>query len=225
MHTEHKTIHRLVKPLLKSLCSFILNEFIRIFPRFQTYHSGCHSCLPKYRNRTERSPDACSVTVIKQKYFLGVTLHKACMAGGQRCSQRCHRIGKARLVHGDHIHISLTEDEIILPRRPCHIQAVQVTALVKNLRLRRIQVFRLAISHDTATKSDHTVIHIHDRKDHTVPELVVHSPPLVHIKQSGLTEKIITVSLALQIFIQIITVLIRIAETEFADRLLGKPPA
>ena len=136
MHTEHKTVHRLVQTLFKSLRALILDKLVRILPWLQAYHPGRNPCLPKDWDRTESRPDACAITVIKKQNFFGVTFHKTCMSGCQSGSKRCHCIGKACLMHGDHIHISLTEDQVILPGGPGHIQSVEIPALVKNLRLR-----------------------------------------------------------------------------------------
>ena len=76
------------------------------------------------------------ITVIKKQHLLRVTLQKACMSRGERRSKRSNGICESCLVHGDHIHISLTEDQIILPGGPGHIQPVKIPALIKDLRLR-----------------------------------------------------------------------------------------
>ena len=222
MYTKHKAVHGPVQTFLKGLRSFILDELVRILPGLQAYYPGRDSRLPQDRNRTKCRPDPCTVTVIKKQDFLGVTFHKTCMSGGQCSSKRRHCIGKACLMHGDHIHISLTEDQIILPGGPGHIQPVKIPALIKDLRLRRIQVLGLAISHDTTSETNDPVVYIHDREDHTVPELIIHASPLIYIEQAGFPEKFITVALTLKIFVQIITVLVRISKTEFTDGFLGK---
>jgi len=136
MYTEHKAVHGPVQTFLKGLRSFILDELVRILPGLQAYYPGRDSRLPQDRDRTKGRPDPCTVTVIKKQDFLGVTFHKTCMSGGQCSSKRRHCIGKACLMHGDHIHISLTEDQIILPGGPGHIQPVKIPALIKDLRLR-----------------------------------------------------------------------------------------
>ena len=81
---------------------------------------------------------------------------------------------KTGLMHGDHIHIALAEDLIrrLGPLR--NMKAVQISALVKNLCLGRIEIFWLGVSHDSSAKPDDLAPHIHDRKDHAVPEFVVH---------------------------------------------------
>ena len=83
-------------------------------------------------------------------------------------------------------------------------------------------VLGLAISHDTTSETNDPVVYIHDREDHTVPELIIHTSPLIYIEQAGFPEKFITVALPLKIFVQIITILIRISKTEFTDGFLGK---
>ena len=124
------------------------------------------------------------------------------MSRGKCCSKRSNGICESCLVHGDHIHISLTEDQVLLPGCPCHIQSIQISALVKNLSFRRVQILRFAISHDTAAKTDHTVIDIHDRKDHTVPELVIHSMAFIYIEQTRFPKPVIAVSFGFEELIQ-----------------------
>ena len=147
------------------------------------------------------------------------------MTGREGSSKRSHRICKACLMHGNHVHITLTEDQIILSRGSCHIQTVQIPAFIKNLRLRRVQIFRFSVSHHAPAKTDHPVIDVHDRKNHTVPEFIIHSPSLVRIKQSGFPQKLIRISLCLHIFIKVIAVLVGISKTEFLDRLLAQTSA
>ena len=45
-------------------------------------------------------------------------------------------------------------------------------------------VLGLAISHDTTSKTNDPVVYIHDREDHTVPELIIHASPLIYIEQA-----------------------------------------
>ena len=59
----------------------------------------------------------------------------ACLLYTSR-SQRRHCIVKSCLMHGDHIHVPLADDQIFLSRRTRHIQSVQISALIKDLRLR-----------------------------------------------------------------------------------------
>ena len=86
-------------------------------------------------------------------------------------------------MHGNHIHISLTGQHIFFPAGTGIIQAVQITALIKDHGFRGIQVFGSSISHHASAKANDTVIHIHNRKHNAVPEFVVGSA-LFHGYQS-----------------------------------------
>ena len=120
--------------------------------RLKIYHSRRNTCFPQDRNGTKGSPHACIITVIQKQYLLSVTLQQTCMSGSKCRSQRCHRIGKPCLMHGYHIHISFTQDQIIFSRGSCNIQPVQIPAFIKDRSLRRVQVLRLSVTHHSASK-------------------------------------------------------------------------
>ena len=187
--------------------------------RLKIYHPRRNTCFPQDRNGTKGSPHACIITVIQKQYLLSVTLQQTCMSGSKCRSQRCHRIGKPCLMHGYHIHISFTQDQIIFSRGSCNIQPVQIPAFIKNRSLRRVQVLRLSVTHHSASKSDHAVIHIHDRENNPVPELIIHSMPFIHVEQSRFTEPLITVSFGFEVFIQAAAKLVRITKPKFPHRL------
>ena len=121
------------------------------------------------------------------------------MSRCQRGSQRSYGVREPCLVHGDHIHIALAQDQIVFSGRPCRIQSVEIPAFIEDLRLRGIQIFRFSVSHDTSAKSNDTVIDIHDRKDDTVPEFIIHPMLLIHVKQPGFPKQLITVVFVFQI--------------------------
>ena len=122
----------------------------------------------------------------------------------------------------DHIHIALTQKEIWLFGTPCPVQAIQIPAFIKNHCLRGVQVFWLCIAHNTAAKSDHPAVDIHDRKHHTIPELVIHPVLFINADQSRLGNHIIFIPFGLQIPIQVIAVLIRITQPERLNGLITK---
>ena len=123
-------------------------------------------------------------------------------------------------MHGDHIHITLTEDNIIFSRSARFIQPVQVAALIKYPGFRRIQVFWFPVAHNPASEADHPVVHIHNRKNNPVPELVIHSMTLVNIEKSGISQSFVTVFFCFQIPVQSAAVFVGIAEPEFADSVI-----
>ena len=66
--------------------------------------------------------------------------------------------------------------------------------------------FGFCIPHHTAAEADHPAVHIHDRKDHPVPELIIYSLFFIRIDKPGLTDHILTVPLFPEVLIQIVTV-------------------
>ncbi len=87
-------------------------------------------------------------------------------------SQTCDRIGKARLMQRNYIHIALAEQEVLLSRLPRKIQSVELRGFIEYEGLRRIKILRLPVSHNSASEADDTVIRIHNREHYPVPELV-----------------------------------------------------
>ena len=142
------------------------------------------------------------------------------MSACESCTKGSHRIGKSRLVHGDDIHVSLADDQVILSGLSGNVQAVKVTALVKNFRLRRVQIFGFCIAHNTSAKSDHPVIHIHNGKHDTVPELVVHAISLIRGKKPGFFQNGIRISFSLQIPVQAVCIFAGIAQAKTLDGIV-----
>ena len=178
----------------------------------------------QHGNGPERRLDTGSVAVVGQDNLIGIALQKAGMLGGEGRSQGSHRVFKARLMHGNHIHVALADQHALFPGRPGHVQAIEVPALVEDCRLRGVQIFRFSISHDTAAEADDPVVHVHDRKNDTVPEFIVHTVSLIHIHKSGFPQKLVGDALFFQIKIEVVAVFVGIAKAEASDRLIGEPP-
>ena len=149
------------------------------------------------RNRPERRFHSRLIAVIGQQHLVGITLQNRGLLRRKSSPQRRHSLRKARLMHGDHVHISFTEDHIGLPAHTRQIQSVEVPALIEDPGLRRIQILGLSISHDSAAEADDTVMNIHNRKNNAVPELVIHAPLLIHLHQPGLLQYLVPVAFAL----------------------------
>ena len=117
---------------------------------------------------------------------------------GRKCrSERSDRIVKACLMQCDHIHIAFTQEHLRLFRHARQMQRVEISRLVKNRCLRRIQVFRFTLTHHSATEADDLSTHIHDREHRTVPEFVVSATFFIKRDQTGLLEQPILIALAL----------------------------
>ena len=211
LQTEHESIPRLADPLFKSLGSQILDKLIRIFIGLHPNDPGCDAHIPQYRDSPKRCLGAGFVAVICKIDFLHIPLDQRCMSRRKRRSQGSDRIGESRLVKGYHIHISFTEKEIGLLGTPRPVQSVEVTALVEYHGLRRVQVFGLSISHNTAAKAYDAAVGIHDREHDPVPELVVSPLPFIYGNQSGLCDHLILISFGTKIFVEVIAVLVGIS--------------
>ena len=207
-------------PLLIFFCSKVLNEFIRIFIWIHPYNFSRNPGLPQDRHCAKCCSCTGFITVISQINFLDITLDQSCMPCCQCSPQWSYRIRKSGLMERDHIHISFAKKKVWLSWCSGTVQTIKVPALIKNDCLRWIQIFRFPISHHTATKSDHTVIDIHNWKHHTIPKLVVHTLTFIRVDQSGLSNQVFTVSLLSQILIQIITVFVRKSQSKRCDRLI-----
>ena len=127
-------------------------------------------------------------------------------------------------MHRDDIHVALTEDKITAFCLLRDVESVQISRLVKDRRLRRVQIFRLSVSHDSAAEADHTVRHIHDRENHTVPELIMKSPLLVIGGNAGEQNVLIGKALRPQMRNHIRTGAVRKAKPEGAHRLRRQLP-
>ena len=108
------------------------------------------------------------------------------MLARQCRAKRSHRIGKSRLMQGDDIHISLTEQiryffldvlaQYAVRTDSGFYQTQSVSGEFRYLGLR--------VSHHAAAEADHPVVDIHDREHHPVPELVIHALALVDASTS-----------------------------------------
>ena len=92
-------------------------------------------------------------------------------------AQGGYRIRDAGLVQAHHVHIAFDDHQPgkIRPRLPRFVQPVEFASLVKQGRLRGIEVFRLPLIDDPAPKPQHAPARITDRKHQAVPETVVKS--------------------------------------------------
>ena len=117
-------------------------------------------------------------------------------------------------MHGDHVHVPFAKDLIRSLRSFGNVQPVQIPALVKDLCLRRIEVFGFSVSHYASAESDHLTANIHDRKDHAVPEFVVHASLLVESGNARLQDHVVGKAFAPQVRAQIVVRAVGISETE-----------
>ena len=213
-----------VDPLLEFLCSQRFDEFIRILIRFHIDNSGRQTCILQDRNGPHSGSHSRIITVIGQKYFIGIPFEDHGLLLRKRSSQRRYRLIEARLVHGDHIHVPFTQNHVWLPACPRQIQSIEVPALVKHLGLRRVQVFRLCISHDPSAESDDPVSAVHNGKHDPVPEFIAHAISFIHLHQPGFFQQRIRIPFAFQVFIQVVAPFAGASKAKLPDGLIRKLP-
>ena len=102
------------------------------------------------------------------------------------------------------------------------MQAVQIAALVKDNCLRRIQVLGLGVAHHPASEADNAAVGVHDGEHDPVPELVVGAVLLIDGDEPRLGQDIVAVPLCLQVPVQVIAVLVGVAQAEGQDGLVAQ---
>ena len=147
------------------------------------------------------------------------------LSGGQGGAAGADGGIDARLLHTDDIHVALAQDQVIFPGGSGYIQSVQITALVKKYGSLANSGTWLAVSHHSPAKSNHPVIDIHDWKNNTIPEFVIHALAFIHIEKAGFPKKFITVILGFRYLYRSSLYLSRIPQTEFPDRLFAETSA
>ncbi len=104
-----------------------------------------------------------------------ISAQKVRLQTGKRRTKRRNRIVKACLMQRNGVHIPLTQQVVVLFRPARYVKPIQMSALFKNRRLRRVQILRKRIPHNTSAKCDNLTVRIHNREHNTVPELIAHA--------------------------------------------------
>ena len=114
------------------------NEFIRVLVRPHIQTAALDTGRPQDRDGPHGGVHAGTVAVVAENHRFSQTLEELRMPAGECRSQGCHGAVKARLMQGDHVHVSFAEKEIRTAARARQIQAVQVAAFIKDRGLRGI---------------------------------------------------------------------------------------
>ena len=199
-----EAVLRFVDPLLKSVPSLRLDKLIGILVGPQIDHRGLQAAVSQDTDIAQCGTDAGAVAVIGQKDAFGIS-SKKCRLAGRKCrSQRGHCLIKTRLVHGDHIHITLAEDQVVRLCPARQVQGVKISAFVEDHGVRRVYIFRLGISQDASAKPDHTSAHILDRKHDTIEKAVVKALFFIENRHIGFQDQFIGISEPAQVFREIV---------------------
>ena len=145
------------------------------------------------------------------------------MLPGQCRPERCHGVREACLMHRNDIHVALAENQLPGARAAGDVVAVQIPALVEDSRFRTVEILRLCIAHHAAAESDHPILSVQNREDHSVAEAVIHpSPQLVQIHQPGQANQLIRKTASFQVIVQRRRISRRKAKPEALDCLISQ---
>ena len=134
---KEKAVLRLADALFKRLTSQRFHKFIRILVGLHIDDSTGQSSLPQNADAPQRRLDSGTVAVVGQQHIVCIPPKRRLL----RCEsspQGCHRLPEARLMHGDHIHITLAENDVGAPGPSGIIEPVQIPPLVKYRGLGRV---------------------------------------------------------------------------------------
>ena len=125
---------------------------------------------------------------------------------GQRRAERRDAAGKARGHHGDDVDIAFDHDQrrAVMRGLPRGREVVEIVALVKQRRFRRVQVFGGdVLLQRAAAEGDDAAAHIRDRKHHAVAETVVgHRDVVAADQEAGLDHVLDRNALRAEILLQ-----------------------
>ena len=78
-------------------------------------------------------------------------------------------------MHGNDVHVTFAQNQVVSFGAPRQIQGVQIPALIKNLCVRRIDIFGLCIPQDASSEADHPAADILDGEHDAVEKAIVES--------------------------------------------------
>ena len=176
----------IVDPVLESFLSLRLDKFVRILVGAKVDHRRFQSAASQDSDITKCRAHAGAVAVVCKKDSLRIAPEQGCLAGRKGRPQGGDRLIEACLVHGNDIHVSLTEDQMIRLGPPRQIQRVQVAAFVKDHGVRGVDIFGLCVPQDPASEADHSSPHVLDGKHDSVKKTVVQALLLIEDGHIGL---------------------------------------
>ena len=115
LSSKKKAVLRLADPLLKSLRPQILHEFVRIFVRLHIDHPAPETGFLQNADGPHGRVHPRAVAVVGQQHVFRIPPQQTGLPGRKGRAQRGHCLRESSLMHGDHIHVALTEDDIAFP--------------------------------------------------------------------------------------------------------------
>ena len=167
------------------------------------------------------------VAVEAQDRLLGHPPHQVALVGRQRRAHGRDHVRKARRAHGDDVDIALDRDHraTVMGRLAGVVMIVERRPLVKERRLRRIQIFgRHVLFERPPAKGDDLAGAVGDGKHHPVAEAVVGHGNVVAVDQHARFDHLIDAGpLGGQIFAQGEALVGRVSQPELALDLRAQP--
>ncbi len=126
-----------------------------------------------------------AVTVETEHHATDQTKQPQQMIFGGGGAQRGHGVVNAVLRQRHHVHVALDHHQLfqLAGRLTRLVQAVELAPLVKDRRLRRVEVFGLLIPHDPTAKGDGPTAQIAYREHHPVAEAIIGTPGVLAMNQ------------------------------------------
>ena len=186
---------RLLQSLFESVETFLANQRIGILAIGHEQEPGLATVAHARQHRFDRAPGGlpAGAVAVEAEVDIGrIAEQDLGMVAGRCRAERCHGLGDAVLVQGDHVHVALDHEQARdLLVGVAHLpQAEQFATLVEQRRLRRVEVFRaVVLAHDSATKGDGPPAPVENRKHHAIAEAVVLAAAIAAGQHAGLVEQ------------------------------------
>ena len=166
-------------------CSVVLQKFVGILAAGQVQHPQFQLALEGQLLHLANgplggpNPGAIGVEVQDQALAVAATAELGDLLIAQRRAKSRHRIGDASRVERDDVEVALDHDSAIgLANRINRlVEAKEVFALLKDLRLRRVQILGLSAIEAAAAKANDPALAIRNRHHHTVAKTVIEAIP------------------------------------------------
>ena len=147
---------------------------------------------------------------------------------GERGAERRDRGGVARRHHRDDVDIAFDHDQLraVVRRLPGRRAVVEVVTLVKERRLRRVEVLRRRVLIErAAAERDDAAAEIGDREHHAVAEAVVRHRDVIAVDQEPRLDHVFDRhALLAEMLLQRVTLVRRVAHAELELRRAVEPP-
>ena len=200
-----------------------LDKFIGVLGIRDGKHPDLH---PRRLQQTGGPPGGClagGIAIVAQHHFPGVLCDEPTLLLRQRGAQGGHRVGKARLVHRDHIHVPLAQDQLLAVAALGKIEGKEVPAFFEYRGIAAVEVLGALFSQISTAKGDNIPPQIDDGKDGPVAENIITTAPLALIGQVGRQQLLFGVAQLFHGIGQAVPALAGVADAKVGDGRLGQP--